>query len=386
MKWVLRFIGLLVVVALAALAWFKITHGGGRPYPSVATAPTIVANRISAPISLPYPPGMVASAPDGRLFYTYHMLHEPERFANATVFEWVNGEGVPFPNLAMQAEFHGAMGVTADNHGRLWIVEPGALDNRRTRLIAIDIASGAMVLDHLFAEGEAGFAQDMRVSSDGRTVFLADTGLFRFSQANLIVFDVATETARTVLKGHPSVSPQDWVIRKANGAPYRLALGLLTFTVGIDGIALSHDGAWLYFAAMSHDSLYRVPTAALLDPSFSDAEIAQRIEFVGHKPMSDGIEVLADNTVLITDVENGGLASLSPDGVLTTLTSDRNVNWADSVTVASDGAIWFTDSRLTDLIDQFASPSDDARMRERGPYAIYRIAPVAAPPNASERD
>lgn len=374
-KWILRTLGLVTAAFVVLLIGFRLTYGGGKPYPNISSAPIIDAARVTRPIELPFPPGMVASSPDGRIFYTYHMLHKPERFADATVFELIDGVGIPFPSAAMQAEFHGAMGVTVDQQRRLWVIKPGALEGKQTRLIAIDIGSGEIVVDHLFAKGEAGFAQDMRVTPDGDAVILADTGLFRFTEPNLIVFDVGTGRTRTLLKGHPSVSGQDWVIRKGNGAPYKLAFGLLTFVVGVDGVAMTADGAWLYYAAMSHDSLYRIPVAALLDERLSDVDLAARVELVGKKPMSDGIELLPDNSVLITDVENGGLAKLSPDGALSTLTSNADVNWADSVTVAPDGSIWFTDSRLTDLIDQFAAPSDKDRILSRGPYPIYRIAP-----------
>ncbi len=383
MKWIGRTLVLLVALVGGTYLVLKLMYGGGEPYPNVSTAPTVPDDRISAPIQLPFPPGMVAASPDGRIFYTYHMLHRPERFVDATVFEWVDGKGVPFPDKEMQVKFHGAMGITADGQGRLWVIKPGALDGRRTELLAIDRDSGELLIEHKFADGEAGFAQDMRVSPNGKTVFLADTGLFKFTEANLIVFDVDSQSARTVLRGHPSVSAQDWVMRKTNGDWYRLAFGLLTFVVGVDGIALTQDGAWLYYATMSHDSVYRIPTAALLDASLTDADLDVQIEFIGNKPLSDGIELLPDNTVILTDVENGGLAALAPDGTLSTLTADPNVDWADSVTVDTSGAIWFTDSRLTDLIDQFAQPADEATMRERGPYAIYHIAPeqVAVTPN-----
>lgn len=375
MTWILRGGAALTGLIIVTLVSIRFIYGGGENYPHVNTTPTVEDQRVSAPIQLPYPPGMIASSSDGRIFYTYHMLHKPERFSQATVFEWVDGKGVPFPNQAMQAEFHGAMGISADQQGRLWVIKPGALEGRPTRLMAIDMSSGALVLDHVFQKDEAGFAQDMRVSPDGKTVFLADTGLFNFTKANLIVFDVETKTSRTVLKGHPTVSPQDWMIRKTNGDPYKLAFGLLSFVVGVDGLALSKDGMWLYFAAMSHDSVYRVPTTALLDASLTQNALAEKIEFVGLKPMSDGIELLEDNTVILTDVENGGLAALSPTGNLSTMTTDPTVDWADSVTVAPDGAIWFTDSRLTDLIDQFANPADQATLLERGPYSIHKIAP-----------
>jgi|GEM_PF-1627975 len=374
-NWIWRTALVLLVLVFAFLAWFKLTHGGGKPYPDLSTTPTLSDDQISAPIELPFPPGMVTSGPDGRIFYTYHMLHRPERFVDATIFEWRDGEGVPFPNQDMQSEFHGAMGITVDTHDRLWVIKPGALDGLRTRLMAIDLKSGDLVLDHTFEDGEAGFAQDMRVSPDGRTVYLADTGLFKFTKASLIVFDVPTQTARIVLKGHPTVSAQNWVMRKTNGKPYRLAFGLLTFVVGVDGVALTENGEQLYFATMSHDSVYRVPTAALRDTSLTDEQIAAQIEFVGTKPMSDGIELLDDSTIVITDVENGGIGLLTPGGPYKTLSKEPSVDWADSVTVAPDGAIWFTDSRLTDLIDQFANPADETTIRERGPYFIYRVEP-----------
>ena len=76
-------------------------------------------------------------------------------------------------------------------------------------------------------------------------------------------------------------------------------MGLLTFVVGVDGIALTQDGQWLYYATMSHDSVYRIPTADLLDTSLNDDQLAKKIEFVGKKPMSDGIELLAYNTCLL---------------------------------------------------------------------------------------
>ena len=126
---------------------------------------------------------------------------------------------------------------------------------------------------------------------------------------------------------------------------------------------------------MSHDSVYRVPTGVLSDPSLNDTEIASHIEFLGTKPLSDGIELTNAGDLLITDVENGGLAALSPDGELTTLTKSDRVDWADSVTVAPDGSYWFTDSRLTQLIDQFAQPADEETIRAMGPYPLYRVVP-----------
>jgi len=267
------------------------------------------------------------------------------------------------------------MGITIDHQQRFWIVIPGELKGQRTRLIAIDLDSKVSVLDYYFHEGEAKGAQDMRISKDGKTVFLADPGLLKIRESSLITLDLETKKSRTVLRGHPSVSPQNWTIRKTDGHPYRLVFNLISFAAGADGIAISNDSKWIYYAAISNDSLYRIPTSALLDTGLTKDDLTKHIELVGRKPLNDGIEVLPNNNVLITDIENGGIALLSPEGELKTITKDPKVDWADSAAVTPDGAIWFTDSQLTKFYNQFMRPPTEEELRQNGPYPIYRISP-----------
>ncbi len=374
-KFALWFSLILSVIIVVAVLGIKLWLGGGNPYLDVSTEPLVSTERITKAIELPYPPGMVISSSDGRIFYTYHMLHKPERFTNATVFEWKNGKGIPFPNVEIQKEFQGAMGIYVDRQERFWIVIPGELNGERTRLMAFDVNSRQLVLDHYFAKGVASGAQDMRITNDGNTVFLADPGMLKFRDPSLIVFDITTKKTRTVLKGHPSVSAQNWTVRKPNGEPYKLFYNLISFAAGVDGIALSKDGQWLYYAAISNESLYRVPTTALLDTTLTKDNLASNVELVGKKPLNDGIEILPNKSLFITDIENGGLALLSQNGKLTTYAKIPEVEWADCVTVAPDGKIWFTDSQLTKLIDQFGNPPSEEELKQNGPYPIYRIDP-----------
>lgn len=97
---------------------------------------------------------------------------------------------------------------------------------------------------------------------------------------------------------------------------------------------------------MTHDSLFRVPFAALADQSIDDAALAQRIEPLGRKPMSDGITEDARGRIILTDVENGGLMRRETDGRLQTLVKDRRIIWADGVVEAPDGSLLFTDSAI----------------------------------------
>ncbi|WP_372366181.1 SMP-30/gluconolactonase/LRE family protein [Candidatus Uabimicrobium sp. HlEnr_7] len=368
-------LGILGFVITICLVFVKILYGGGTFYPSVNTTP-IKQNSLKVLTELPYPPGMVASSQEGRLFFNYHMLHKPERFSQATLFEFVDGKKVPFPNIETQDKFYHAMGITVDHHQRLWVTIPRGLDGKQpSKLLAIDINTKEIVFEHQFKEGVGIFAQDLRVSLDGKTVYLADCGFLPLAVPSLIVLDIESKSSRVLLKDHSTLAPQNWLIQRQDGKPHQLFFGLLSFKVGFDGLAVSKDGHWLYMAAMSHDTVYRVPTRVLTDKNLDDEKISSFIEEVGKKPLSDGIELDKDNNLIITDVEYGSLAILTPEGKLNTLVQDKQINWSDSITIANDGTIYFTDSRLTDLINTLAQPASKEKIIANGPYKIYKVLP-----------
>jgi hypothetical protein len=363
--------GLLIL----GLGFIKLNYGMGKAYPDVSTAPKLSADKLETMIETEFPPGMVASAPDGRLFFNLHMLHQPERFVENTMFEIVAGKAVPFPDTESQPKFYGAMGLTVDNFHRLWIIVPATFNKNHTRLLAIDIQSKKILMEHQLEKGTAQFAQDMRVSSDGKTLYMADTGALSFTSGSIIAFDIEARTSRSLLLDHPSVNPQGWFIRRQDGKPNRFFFGLINMTVGVDGIAISRDGEWLYYGAMNNDAIYRIRTAHLQDKTLSKEELGKCVEKVGTKPLSDGIELDSANNVMITDVENGGVAMLSSDGRLHTLVKKREINWSDSITVASDGAVVFTDSMLTSFGGSTVQPPTREQMSARAPYRIYRFYP-----------
>lgn len=371
------FAGAVLFVALLSIA-VRLRYGGGERYPDLGTAPLVAADAVTPLVALDYPPGNLAIAPDGRTFFNYHPFVKAERFSPATVFELVGGVPRPYPDAAFQARYQGVFGMTVDRQGRLWFIEPASIDHERTRLLAFDLHSNTLVFEHWFPPDQARFAQDLRVAPDGQTVYLADTGLFQFTSASLYVLDVASKTHRRVLAADPSTQPQSWVIHTRFG-PHKLAFGLITFAVGLDGLELSADGAWLYYGAMSHQHLYKVPTAALRDPALSAGQLAQQLVEVGRKPLSDGITLDAEGRVLITDIEHGGLARLDPNGqpatpaTLVTLTRSPAVIWADGVALAPGGDIVFTDSAIPAYVDQLGRPPAQDKLVAGRPYHLYRF-------------
>ena len=372
-----RFLVILLVLMAAGLAAVKFRYGGGEPYPDVSTVPAVF--NINA-VELEFPPGCVTVTPGGRVFFDTHPFAAPGRFKAPHVFELVDGEPVPWPSEDEQWLFTAPFGITAGGHGRLWMIEPATLERSATRILGFEVETGELIFDHALPDGEARFAQDLRVSPDGRQLVLADTGAFALTPGQLVVFDIGMKAIVRTFQ-HDSLNPQNWYIRRYDGQPHRVAWGLLTFQVGVDGLAFSPDGAWLYYGTMSHDTLYRIPTETLLDPGTSDRELAAAIEPVGQKPQSDGIATTPDGRILLADVENGGIAEMTPRGALRTLSSSPDVVWADSVEIGPDGRVWFTDSAIPAYLQPTLLPPAREVLAAAAPYRLYHFAlPEAATP------
>lgn len=372
-RYLLRGLALLLALLTAALVSVRCLYGGGQPYPDTSTPPLLPNERLTVLAEVEMPPGNVTSSPDGRIFFNLHPFAEPWRYTESFVFELVDGVPRPYPSAQMQGELRGVLGMTADRQGRLWMIVPSGLEARPTRLLGFDLERDTLVVDHAFTDVDAPFAQDLRVAPDGGSIYLADTGILRFTPPAILVYDVAGQTARRTLEGHPSVTPQDWTIQTTDGT-YTLGYGLVTFAVGVDGLAVSHDGEWLYYATMSHDSAYRVRTRDMRDASLTAGALGERVERVGPKPLSDGIEIDAAGNLYITDIEHGSVARLTPAGELRTLVGSDEIVWSDGITLTARGELLLTDSEIPAYIDPLLRAPRRDRIDRVAPHRIYRVA------------
>jgi sugar lactone lactonase YvrE len=358
LKWLVTGVVTLVVIGLGTV---KLLYGMGTPYPDISTAPVLSDDRLTKIVELQYPPGNVAASADGRIFFNYHPFAQAQRFEPATLFELRDGKPQAFPNADYQKSLQGVFGLTVDKQNRLWLIEPAGLDHQQTILRGIDLAKNEEMFQFKFPPKTLGFAQDLRVSPDGTTIYLADTGLFKFTSPSIIKFDIASKTFETLIGDTPETRPQDWVIRTPFG-PHKLGYGLVTFSVGVDGIEVSPDGEWLYFGSMSHDTLYRLSLKS------KDA----KPEAIGKKPLSDGITLDPQGRALITDIENGGIARMDASGKLETLVKNSKIVWADGIVVQGNRAL-FTDSAIPAYIDQLARPPSAEKLAAGRPYVIYAV-------------
>ena len=372
LKGFLYFLGTVLVLVIALAVTLRIRHGGGEPYPDVTGAPTIADDALEQVVEYGEPIGNLAVSPEGRLFFTVHPESRP---SGAKLLEWVDGKAVPFPSAESQKQlFETVLGVAIDRQNRLWTIDHGTHGMGKARLLAIDLGTRAVVHDHVFSSDIAqrgSFLQDLQVDGKGETVYIADVSFWRKNPA-IVVYDIASQKARRVLESDRSVVPQDWIIRNPTKKMVFFA-GLVALKAGVDGIAISRDDEWLYYAAMNHDTLYRVRTKDLRDASLTSAGVGLRAEAVGQKPLNDGMSSDNEGNALVTDVEHGAIVRISPAGERVTLVKSSRIRWPDALSYGPDGWLYIADSAIPDQMLRSKS-----HIREAAPYHIYRFRPGIA--------
>ncbi len=357
------------VFLLVMAVGVRLRYGGGLPYPDLSTQPVIEDSELQTVVTFDEPIGNVAVAPDGRLFFTVHPESRP---TGAKLLEWTGGAATPFPDRNVQDElFQTPLGVVIDRYQRLWVIDHGNHGFGTVRLVAFDLSTGEVVHNHVFNRSVAprgSFLQDLQVGPSGDAVYIADVGFWGRRPA-LVVYDPRTGGARRVLDRHPSVFPQDWIIETASG-PLVFFGGLAALKPGVDGIAVSTDGDWLYYGAMTHDGLYRVRTNDLLDATLSDEDLGRRVERFSHKPLNDGLSTDVEGNVFITDVEHGAVMRVGSDRLLETLIRTPRIRWADALSFGPDGWLYVADSAIPDQVMR-----SKTHIRRSAPYFIYRFRP-----------
>ena len=368
-----RWPAVVLLLVVSGLAGVRMRYGGGVPYPDVTGEPLLPESALEVAVEFSGPIGNVAVAPDGRIFFTVHPESRPSG-PKLWVAAAAGAAPAPWPEPSEQGRlFRTPLGVAVDRQGRLWTIDHGFHGFAGARLLAFDLATGRVVHDHRFTRDEAGwgsFVQDLQVDAAGEAVYLADAS-FLAKRPALLVYDVAAGGARRRLERHPSVVPQNWLIRTPQRT-MRLLGGLASLSPGVDGIGLSRDGEWLWYAAMTHDTLFRVRTADLRDDSLAPQELASRVVTVGRKPLSDGLSTDLDGNALVTDVEHGGVVRFSPAGRMETLVKSSRIRWSDDLSYGPDGWLYVADSAIQEQVLRSKS-----HMRSRAPYFVYRFRPGA---------
>ncbi len=362
---------LLVVACVAGVLWLAIwlRYGGGKIFPDRTTAPEMKIDRLEVVAQLERPPGNIAVAPSGRIFFTFH----PEAKADLNVAELIDGKPVAYPPFMPEGvRFQSVLSLRVDQQNRLWLLDNANHGTGMPRLLAVDLATNQVVHRYDFPPEIAGVGShlnDFQVRADGRMIYIAEASIFAKNPA-LVIYDVEKQQARRVLEGHDAVVADKYV-PVVQGRRMQM-LGAFTIRPGVDSIALDRKGEWLYFAPVTDDKMWRIKRELLDAWNLDAATLAGAVEVYFPKTVSDGITTDDAGNLYLSDADNSAIVMLTPEGKLRTLLKHDELRWPDGFSFGPDGWLYVTCSALHQVI--MRSESSIARHR---PYQIFRFKPGA---------
>ena len=254
--------------------------------------------------------------------------------------------------------------VVCDDRNRLWILDPASPNIAGVvpggpKLVLIDLESGSIGRIYKFEASltpTTSYLNDVRIDTARGFAYITDS-----HASAILVLDLESGLARRVLDDHPSTQAEPIVLtvggselRRADNSPVR---------VHADGIALSPEGDWLYYQALTGRTMYRVSTEALRDASRSPQALAGLVEKVAESGASDGLLMDPAGRIYVSAIEKDAILRMLPSGEIETLIQTPSIAWPDTFARGPDGAIYFTTSR----IHEGGDPKDS--------YKIYRIRP-----------
>jgi sugar lactone lactonase YvrE len=246
--------------------------------------------------------------------------------------------------------------VVADGRGNLWVIDPAApavgfIVPGGPKLVRISLATNSVAQVIRFDTSVApqgSYLNDVRISRDGKVAFITDSGV----RGAIVVVELASGQARRVLDGHPSTQVKKGLVVMTDGKPLRRPDGR-GVEFASDGIALSGDGRYLYWQALTGDTLYRIATEVLENQGLRGDDVSAYVEPFGLNGVSDGllfargtdkllISALQEDAVKIRDLGDG------PGAAARILVQDPRLRWPDTFAQGPDGTVYVTTSRIQD--------------------------------------
>jgi len=307
----------------------------------------------------------------GRIFVNFPRWTEDSPVSVAEVMK--DGSLRPYPNEQWNAwrnvrrdeldpseHWVCVQSVVADGRGSVWVVDPAApavdgIVPGGPKLVRIDLASDRVAQVIRFGQDVAipgSYLNDVRFSKDGRYAFLTDAG----QRGALVVVELSSGKARRVLDGHPSTQPEKGVVVRTDGRPLRYPDGRPVLFAA-DSIALSSDGAWLYWKPLTGTTLYRIQTAALTGRGLAGEDVGSQVQPYGKVGPTDGLWIArragsGGDILFITAIEDNAVKardlSQGPSGSLRTVLQDQRLRWPDTFSQGPDGSLYLTTSRIQD--------------------------------------
>lgn len=340
------------------------------------------------------PTGVTVSH-QGRIFVNFPKWGDEVAFTVAEVRE---GKPVAYPDEAtnrtdpdnLAAALVSVQSVVVDPADRLWILDTGSPMFQPTqyggpKLVCVDLASNQVTKRILFPQDVAlpttylnDVRFDLRRGTEGMA-FITDSS--DQGPNGIIVVDLGSGESWRRLHDHPSTKAGELpeFLPVVEGRPFLEHKPDGTVQpgagMGADGIAISADGARLFYCPLGSRQLYSVDIDALVERSLDDNSVAATVADEGDKGGgADGLETDAAGYIYATNYENNAILRRRPDKEWETVVHDPRLLWPDTISVAADGYLYVTANQL-----HRQGRYHQGRDLRRKPYTLFRVRIDAQP-------
>jgi len=349
----------------------------------------------------------VAATPD-RLFVCSPRWHDTHLASVVEVMS--DGSTRPYPDWSWNAwdgkpetasiNWVCVQSVWSDGLGSLWVLDPGAPKfqgpvDGAPKLVKIDLETDKVETVYRFGPRTTPpgtYLNDVRVDEMRNLAYMTDSGL-----GALVVLDLDGGRAVRLLDGHASTSADPRVSMHIGGRDFLTPDGE-TPQIHADGIALDPDREWVYWQALTGDTLYRLPThvleRAVREPDVTSFDIERRVQTVGRTVVSDGIAMDANGVLYFTALEKDAIVARLPGKVssvdaldvfdfipdrggqptLVKIGQDERLVWPDSIAIVGNTLLV-----TTSQIHRTSRFSVDGSMPDE-PYRVMAYPLYKAPP------
>lgn len=355
-----------------------------------------------------FPQGIAVSS-TGRKFSCYARSLDPNNILYTVAELTTNNTETPYPSVEINSPPGGAINYTTspatganykdhligvqsvviDPKDRLWLLDTGraVMQNGTNvpasvggpKLVGVDLQNNNIFATIVFPPDVAyadSYINDVRfdlrpsVTSSGQGIaYITDSSIE--GRNGIIIVDLGTGDSWRHLDGIPQVQAEFGFLVVIWGEPVYSLSGkeITTRTFGADGIALSADGETLYWSVIGGRYLYSVPTARLRDRSVT-SEIMAQASVANHlqKGVSDGLETDSNGLIYAPNLEDNSIEVFDPaNGTISVFTRDPRLGWIDTLSVATDGYVYFTVNQI--WRNPLFYPGTDRRVK---PFVLFR--------------
>jgi sugar lactone lactonase YvrE len=287
----------------------------------------------------------VAVSQEGRIFVNF------PRWSTIpySVCELLDSQLVKYPNdewntwtgsTPPENHFVCVQSVYIDDEDFLWILDPanigGNVVEGGAKLLKVNLETDSIIqiiyFDSSIASGGS-YLNDVRVDTDRDFAYITDSGI-----GAIIVVDLVSGMSRKLLDLHYSTKAE-FTTLVINGQT-------INFEIHSDGLALSSDRNYLYYKALTANSLYRIETEKLRDTTLTNNEVENAVEYVLETLPCDAIEFHPDGNLFFTAIEENAIYYLTPALEFEIAITDSRLKWPDSFSITSNGEIYVTTSRI----------------------------------------